>query len=180
MMWNTMIQERDLLRMIAREPDDDALRLVCADWMEEQGRSDRAKFIRMQVRLAEIRRNIPPVDEGALYPFFGLSPCQGTWHSPGDSPERRNLAFQCRRLLDVHEEEWLTPFRGQLRHDWIWSRGFVETIDLDPRTLTVSTRELFNLHPIRRLILTGLRGKTDLLALVLGENRLTSLDLILK
>jgi len=174
-----MTQERDLLRTIARKPDDDTLRLVYSDWLEEHGREDRAGFIRVQVRLSEIRRTIPPPDEGALHPFLGLSRCEGTWHCPDDSPERRDLAFRSRRLLDTHEEEWLAPLHGLLRHDWIWSRGFVEVVDADPAALVASADELFDLHPIRRLILTGLRGKVDVLAVVPVDNRLTALDLIL-
>lgn len=174
-----MTQERDLLRTIAREPDDDTLRLVYADWLEEDGRADRAALIRVQVRLSELRRAIPPPDEGALFPFFGLSRWPGTWHCPGDSPERRELAFLGRCLLDAHEEEWLSPLRSLLRHDWVWSRGFVEVVDADPSSLAASADELFDLHPIRRLILTGLRRNLSVLAMLPADNRLTALDLIL-
>jgi uncharacterized protein (TIGR02996 family) len=46
-----MTTERDLLRAVAREPDDDAPRLAHSDWLEEQGQTERAEFIRAQVRL---------------------------------------------------------------------------------------------------------------------------------
>jgi uncharacterized protein (TIGR02996 family) len=174
-----MSQERDLLRTIAREPDDDVVRLVYADWLDEQGRADRAALIRAQVRLSEIRRNIPPLDEEPFAHHFGLSRGEGIWHCPGDSPERRDMAFRSRRLLDVHEEEWLEPFPALLRHEWIWSRGFIEAIDADPGSLAVSGHELFDLHPIRWLILTGIQGNSGLLASVPDHNRLTALNLIL-
>jgi uncharacterized protein (TIGR02996 family) len=39
------------LRAICQAPDDDAPRLVFADWLEENGDPDRAEFIRLHVRL---------------------------------------------------------------------------------------------------------------------------------
>lgn len=41
-----------LLRGIIAQPDDDALRLILADYLQEQGDDDRADFIRDQVELA--------------------------------------------------------------------------------------------------------------------------------
>ncbi len=43
--------ERDaLVNAIIENPDDDTLRLVFADWLDENGDTDRAEFIRLQVR----------------------------------------------------------------------------------------------------------------------------------
>jgi uncharacterized protein (TIGR02996 family) len=44
--------EEALLRAIWAEPDDDAPRLVYAEWLEENGQSERAEFIRVQCVLA--------------------------------------------------------------------------------------------------------------------------------
>ncbi len=41
-----------LLAAILAEPDNDALRLVCADWWWEQGEVERAEFVRIQVEMA--------------------------------------------------------------------------------------------------------------------------------
>jgi uncharacterized protein (TIGR02996 family) len=48
--------QQAFLRAIAETPDDDAPRLVYADWLEEHGDPDRAEFIRVQCRLAERER----------------------------------------------------------------------------------------------------------------------------
>jgi uncharacterized protein (TIGR02996 family) len=57
-----MSSERAALIAAIREaPDDDELRLVCADWFEEQGDEAsvaRAEFIRTQIE----RANLPPED----------------------------------------------------------------------------------------------------------------------
>jgi uncharacterized protein (TIGR02996 family) len=57
-------QQRALLRAIHDEPDDDAPRLVYADWLEEHGDPDRAQFIRIQCRIArrEELAYVPPKD----------------------------------------------------------------------------------------------------------------------
>jgi uncharacterized protein (TIGR02996 family) len=43
-------QQTALLQAILDDPDDDALRLVFADWCEENGQADRAEFIRLQLQ----------------------------------------------------------------------------------------------------------------------------------
>src|SRR5262245_6067687 len=40
------------LRAICQAPDDDAPRLVFADWLDENGDPGRAEFIRLQIRFA--------------------------------------------------------------------------------------------------------------------------------
>jgi uncharacterized protein (TIGR02996 family) len=44
-----------LLRAICDEPTDDTVRLVYADWLEENGDAERAEFIRVQVERARLR-----------------------------------------------------------------------------------------------------------------------------
>src|SRR5262249_10339211 len=51
------VQEQ-LLAAIRANPDDDAVRLVYADWLEEHGDPDRAEFIRVQITLD----GLPPDD----------------------------------------------------------------------------------------------------------------------
>lgn len=45
---------RDLLLAVTKEPGNDALRLVCADWWEEHGETPRAEFVRVQLELADL------------------------------------------------------------------------------------------------------------------------------
>ena len=49
-----MIQHDGFLQAIDEAPEDDAPRLVYADWLEDNGDPDRAEFIRCQVRLARL------------------------------------------------------------------------------------------------------------------------------
>ena len=41
-----MTNEANFLAAIRENPDDDAVRLIFADWLEDQGDTDRAEFIR--------------------------------------------------------------------------------------------------------------------------------------
>jgi uncharacterized protein (TIGR02996 family) len=49
-----MSDEKALLAAIWERPQDDALRLVYADWLEESGQPERAEFIRLQLELARL------------------------------------------------------------------------------------------------------------------------------
>jgi uncharacterized protein (TIGR02996 family) len=48
-----------LLRAICAAPDDDAPRLAYADWLEENGDSRQAEFIRVQIALARMHSDEP-------------------------------------------------------------------------------------------------------------------------
>src|SRR5262245_2815526 len=69
-----------LMRAILQQPDDDGLRLILADWLEEHGEPDRAEFIRLQVRRA------------------GLD---------GLDPEAWRLDYRLRQLSSLHHERWM-------------------------------------------------------------------------
>ena len=43
------------LRAICENPEDDTVRLVYADWLDENGDADRAEFIRVHCELARRR-----------------------------------------------------------------------------------------------------------------------------
>jgi uncharacterized protein (TIGR02996 family) len=66
------------------KPDEDAPRLVLADYLEDQGDPRRGEFIRLQCRLAA---GAPPVAEA----------------------QRKEIEGRCERLLDRHGGCWLGP-----------------------------------------------------------------------
>jgi uncharacterized protein (TIGR02996 family) len=90
------------LRSIFETPDDDAPRLVFADWLDDHGDADRADFIRTQCRLA--KQVVPDVED----------------------------RLRCEDLLDEHEHEWLDgfPVEPDLRVR-SFERGFVSWADVD-------------------------------------------------
>jgi uncharacterized protein (TIGR02996 family) len=139
----------ELLRAVARHPDEDTPRLAYADWLDENDQPERAEFVRGQVELATLTE---------------------------DSPRRREVAFRCRLLLDAHEQAWLDP-DDAFAYDWAWSRGFVETFTTTPQDLEFQDAGLFDTHPFRRVWVTDLGGRADGLALLPADNRVTALDL---
>ena len=49
-------QEQALLQAVLDDPEDDGIRLIYADWLEEHGRAERAAFIRAQIEDARLPR----------------------------------------------------------------------------------------------------------------------------
>lgn len=101
-----MAHDDALYRNICDHPDDDAPRLIYADWLEEHGDRARAEFIRVQLELAQIK-----------YPYR--------------NPNRWNgLAGRQNSLLLEHKRQWLGPL-AELPFKWEFQRGFPATIIVD-------------------------------------------------
>jgi uncharacterized protein (TIGR02996 family) len=116
---------------IVAHPEDDAPRLIFADWLEEQGDSAshaRAELIRVQYALAEL---------------------------PAGDLRRPPLEQRQRDLLLAHEEQWTAPLRELGIPAWQFRRGFVERIRVHPARLIQCAAALQALVPLRELELTS-------------------------
>src|SRR4051794_29804027 len=100
-----------LLAEILTHPDEDAPRLVYADWLDDHGDADRATFIRIQVRHAWIHNSLQ------LVPYW---------------EERAATDGQVRELLTRHREEWMASLPRALQDERkvTFHRGFVEELKL--------------------------------------------------
>jgi uncharacterized protein (TIGR02996 family) len=126
------------LHEIREQPDDDAHRLIYADWLEEHGgrpEAARAAFIRAQCRLARLA---------------------------DDDPARADLEDEAAGLLAEHEDEWVAPLAGMVE-DWEFRRGFVERVTHRGRDFLAHAERLFAFTPLRSLHL--LIGPGDVPAL---------------
>jgi uncharacterized protein (TIGR02996 family) len=118
-----MTDEDALLRAVIADPDDDAPRLIYADWLDENGQCERAEFIRVQIALA------------------GMS------SDDGRRPELRRVE---RRIIRRRGKHWTEPLRPLvLQHSF--RRGFVETADCFADEFVSRGGDLFSLAPIRHL-----------------------------
>jgi uncharacterized protein (TIGR02996 family) len=74
-------QEAAFLRGVAEDPDDDAPRLIFADWLEENGRADKAAFVRWEVELSRLPRSSPRYESlrDELLRLDGLIDGPWTW-----------------------------------------------------------------------------------------------------
>jgi uncharacterized protein (TIGR02996 family) len=121
-----MSEREALFRAILEGPDDDAVRLVFADWLDENGDEadrKRAELIRLQCELANL---------------------------PDDDPRYAELEARERRLVAEHAGAWLGPLAGKLP-GWRFQRGFVESLGLSLERLRALPSEVFDLVPVRSL-----------------------------
>src|SRR5947209_1020685 len=118
-----MSTEAALLRTIRETPEDDTVRLVYADLVEEEGDPARGEFIRVQIALA----NTPETD-----------------------PERRALEDREHDLLAENEDRWLGVPRdsdGLVR--WQFVRGFVDDVSATPSFMLNEGTDLCAANPVR-------------------------------
>jgi uncharacterized protein (TIGR02996 family) len=120
-----MTQAETFLQAIIASPDDESLRLIYADWLDERG-DPRGEFIRVQCQLA----NVPEGD-----------------------PRRPELETRGRDLLGTYEEQWAATVRPWVKA-WTFHRGFVEDINADLDTALANADKLFGAAPLRRLTST--------------------------
>jgi uncharacterized protein (TIGR02996 family) len=147
------------LQDILAHPDDDAPRLIFADWLEEQGDRNsavRAEFIRVQCTLS--KEHLPDT-------------------------KRAELEVRQQELLDQHGDTWAQPLRRVARA-WAFHRGFIDDVSVRAdRLLSAAGRRMFRHYPIQHLRLlrgteiTGQPYNVPALADCEHLRRLCSLDL---
>jgi uncharacterized protein (TIGR02996 family) len=129
------MDESTFLQAILDEPEDDGLRLIFADWLEERGDA-RGEFIRVQCELARM---------------------------PAKDARRRRLQERERALLYKHERRWLGPLRGLLR--WSrFRRGFLDEVLLGAEAFVKNAELLFQLMPVTHVHLHRANAVAPLLA----------------
>src|SRR5262245_7236808 len=90
--------EQGFLESITTNPEDDTPRLVYADWLDDQGQSERAEFIRLQIQLARMSE---------------------------DDPQRPNLVDREQELFQRHRVEWREFLPAWAKKEWPkFGRGF--------------------------------------------------------
>jgi uncharacterized protein (TIGR02996 family) len=116
-----------LLRAVLAAPDDDAPRLVYADWLEEHGDGARATFIRAQVELARL---------------------------PADDPSRAALVKTERTLLNANRKAW-TEWLPAWVADREFRRGFIEWIQCQAADFIAQSEDVRRRTPLRGARLDG-------------------------
>src|SRR5262245_26328 len=114
-----MTNHEALLQALRASPADDGLRLVYADWLEEQGESERAEFVRVHHALARL--------------------------GPHD-PARWELVSRGRALWRQHEWAWLGGLRGSLKR-WHSRLGLLEEVTIRTDHFLAHADALFRLGP---------------------------------
>ena len=125
-----MTHDELFLTAVREAPDDDAPRLLYADWLEERG-DPRGAFIRAQRALERL--------------------------DPAD-PARQGLVDEAAALLTRHEAEWTAPLR-EFASEWRFRRGFVEEVTLSGADFLRRGGDLFAAAPVTRLRLQLTRAQ---------------------
>ncbi len=126
------VTDRDaLLRAILADPGDENLRLVFADWLDENGESNRAALIRVQIELARAPNDDLLVTEQRL-----LGPARNKF-----GQQRREWA-----LTADMRKGWPTDIGG-----WEWHCGFPEVWHCPLDLWETYGAVLANTGPIRRV-----------------------------
>lgn len=119
--------EQGFLTAIVANPDDDAPRLIYADWLDERNRGDdaaRAAFIRLQCRLES-----PTIR----------------------AQERRQLQSAAKAILKNHEKTWTEPLRAiKGVRSYRFRRGFLDGITISATTFVKNAQKIFEAAPTIR------------------------------
>jgi uncharacterized protein (TIGR02996 family) len=118
-----MPTEEELLAAIDADPDEDQPRLAHADWLDANGDPKRARFIRLQVRLA---RALPDEDL--------------------ESEQEEST-----RLLEANRTRWLAGRPTPSGVEWYFRRGYPEEAAFTSRTLFEKSWRTLLVAGVRRV-----------------------------
>ncbi len=141
------------LKRILAYPDDDAPRLIFADWLEEQAPAfysrnqavssqgsewspERGRYIRIQIALSRFKE-----EETRETELTGLSKRDNAFNEYSEEEHR---------LFNRFEADWIAPFHG-LATGEEFRRGFVEKLNVDARNLVLHEHVLFSATPLRHI-----------------------------
>jgi uncharacterized protein (TIGR02996 family) len=144
-----MSDRQALLRSVVAAPDDDAPRLVFADWLDENGAPERAEFIRVQCRLAQ---------SGVADPAYEA------------------LRDREAELWAAHGSEWAAPF-ARFGAELTFRRGFPDSARMSAEDFLRHGAELLRLSTVRAAELARAWLNADALAGCPALGALTALDL---
>jgi uncharacterized protein (TIGR02996 family) len=168
----------DLLRAVLERPDDDSVRLVYADWLDDAGEAERGEFVRVQVELSSMGHDPHSCER---------EPCPDC---PRDIDRWDALRLRERELLKANFWKWteglpealLTrqcPCCAEGVADWEtgviecrrcestgvidddekveFSRGFVSAVTLSAADFLAHAAAIFACQPVERVTLADKR-----------------------
>jgi uncharacterized protein (TIGR02996 family) len=124
----SMAHNEAFLKAILADPEDDTVRLIYADWLEEYGELDRAEFIRLQCEAARL----PPSDR---------------------RKEELNTRAQA-LLTDANWSAWGGMLRG-MAYSWQFRRGFIEKVWMGVNDFLEHAERVMKMAPVRHIQFIG-------------------------
>lgn len=162
-----MTEQECLLRAILTDPDDDTVRLVYADWLQENGQEERGEFIRAEVEWARIKAEEEPdcwaVAQGEFTCFDPDCPWK-VWDDARDQLRKRvevlfnDIGYS---LRDVHP--WLrhtihsNTYHTRTDNCCLYQRGFIDSLTCTSSDWLRHCDYLY-WHPEQKKVCEGCRG----------------------
>lgn len=165
-----MSDQDALLAAIRQSPDDDAPRLIYADWLDEHGDPDRAEFIRLQIKIDPFRQLDSDLDRWRRAVIDGHLNDPVPDHFPPELRHYADLARRDRDLLKARRWEWLAPLARVVEDNAahlrvMFRRGFAEEVEIAASVFQDSGDLVREACPmLRRLTLFGPREQVPELA----------------
>jgi uncharacterized protein (TIGR02996 family) len=167
-----------LLAAICNHPEDDALRLVYADWLDDHDEPDRARFVRLQCAHPVELCSCWPLDSNYCHAFSERlailrvkAPPPPSWQSwpqvlrPGFPEIAEAVLLYTSRVRKwngvIHRRLRGGPLYGQidsrdgLVRGWSYRRGFPCTVWAEVEAVARHPAAVFSIGPIERLNLVG-------------------------
>lgn len=133
----TYMTEHDaFIQAIVESPDDDGLRLIFADWLDEHD-DPRGEFIRIQCALDQPKR----IEQGVA-----------------------DLRDRNQKLLNEYGEQWAAPILGRNVDAVRFARGFVNEVEATAHAFLQHGRQWAEQHPFQVLLLRNVAGRAERLA----------------
>ncbi len=139
------MSEEGFLQDIIANPNNDAARLIFADWLDDHKKGGRAEFIRLQC---------------------DLEPHCARFDDP-EINKKRDRMLKLLQPLRRAEQDWLRQLHGPMRFNLRvnWRRGFVDSLELPVQWLIEHGEQLRQRYPtLRKLVVFRLNGWGERLA----------------
>lgn len=154
-----------LLASVLAHPEDDAPRLVYADWCDENGQPERAEFIRVQIALSRMAKPSSADRKLATERLAAMHKGQPVKGRPGG---RATLLAREAYLLDRHRAQW-EP-RGKPRLGCVWGKGFIREAGGELLAWLAHGRLLVTRQPVVRVEVTDRRPSAGHWELLGGDD----------
>lgn len=146
-----MSDQQALRAAILDAPQDDAPRLIYADWLDEHNHSELATFIRAQV--------YQPKDVCGWYGPEGARACL----TSRVNDLNRIGVVGCWEVTDNVNKEWFREHAAQVigthqtmnEWTWLWRRGFVDEMRIPADDAFHNLKVLLETWPIRKVTVVG-------------------------
>jgi uncharacterized protein (TIGR02996 family) len=118
-----MVELVDLIRAAQAQPLEDAPRLILADWLEEQGDSDRAEFLRLDCELDNLEL---------------------------EEERQETCRHRLAELLALHKADWLAPLHNLEEPPTVFCP--LTRLELGFPVFLTRAEKLFRVAPLLRLV----------------------------